>query len=92
MDKGTAADRDTPQLSRMATDRLLKEVAFLTVKINAADPARLRRDRAFRILRERNVPRVDIAKVAHITPGAVKNLIDALNRREAQAEPDSATG
>lgn len=73
-------DRD---LAAMPTDRLLKEVARMTTKIEAADPARLRRDRAMRILRQRDVPRVQIAKVAHITPGAVKNLIDYLDRREA---------
>lgn len=75
-------DRD---LERMDTERLLKEVGMQARRIKAADPARLRRDRAMRILRDRKVPRVRIAAVADVTPGAVKNLIDALNRREAEA-------
>lgn len=77
-------DRDTPQLSRMPDDRLLQEVAMLSARLRQAANDRVRRDRAFRVLRERKVPRAQIAKVAGMTPGGVKNLIDALNRREAQ--------
>lgn len=79
-------DRDSPQLERMNNDRLMKEVAMLTARIEEGDKARLRRDRAFRILRRRNFPRIKIAATAKITPGAVKNLIDSLNRREGLAE------
>lgn len=80
-----APDRDTPQLSKMSDDRLLKEVAMLTARIEQAEIDRLRRVRAFRILRDRNVARVEIAQIAHMTPGAIKNLIDALNRNEQAA-------
>jgi hypothetical protein len=76
-------DRD---LEGMPNDRLLKEIAYLTDRIDQVNPWRTRRVRAMRILRGRDVPRPEIAKVARMTPGAVRNLIDALQARE-QLDP-----
>lgn len=70
-------------LEHFTIDALRSEVVSLTVYLRNADEWRIRRSRAMRLLRQNQVPRNDVAALASMTPGAVKNAIDDLNRSEA---------
>lgn len=70
-------------LEHMDTERLLKEVKFLTGKLKQREPMHVRRTRAMRILRRQGVVRERIAEVADITPSGINNLITSLEKKEA---------
>lgn len=71
-------------LERFDAEGLKAEVASLTVYLTHAEAWRIRRVRAFRLLRSKfEVARNEVAALAGVTGGAVKNLIDDLERAEA---------
>jgi len=80
-----AADAD---LAHMDNERLLKECRSLTMKLAQEDAWRVRLYRAFRILRERKVPRTEIGAVAGMSASGVRLGVDAINRREAEASKE----
>lgn len=71
-------------LEHMDTERLLKEVKFLTAKLDEREPMHVRRTRAMRVLRRQGVVRERIAQVAGITPSGINNLITGLEKKEAK--------
>lgn len=69
-------------LAALSVEALLGEVVSLSAYLTHAEAWRLRRVRAFRLLRERDYPRNEIARLAGVTSPAIKNLIDDLDRGE----------
>lgn len=72
-------DRD---LEQMPTDHLLREIRTLQGLLKPVDRYRTRRDRAYRVLLNRGVPRIKIAEEADVTPSAVGQSVKLLNQRE----------
>ena len=64
-------------LSGMDGDRLLQVIATETAWLEQVPDHRGRRNLAMKLARDKGVPRLDVARTAKMTPGAVKFAVES---------------